>query len=123
MSKHYNTLGSRFFCTKCGKEGIPIQRKKGQERESGHLKKLYCIYCGEEVNHVEIKEDNPAYTLEDFKEEFELGRFEEGQRSAMGDLSLCSKLDCPYNKDGKCWNSNYSTDCPYRPSREVIDNG
>ena len=98
-----NISQSRFFCTKCGREGIPIQRKKGQERESGHLKKLYCLFCGEEVNHVEIREDSP-YTVEDFQEEFKLGRFEEGQRSAMGDLILCSKLDCPFNKDGSLRN-------------------
>ena len=29
MPKHYKVTPSRFFCTKCGKEGIPIQRKKG----------------------------------------------------------------------------------------------
>ena len=42
MSRVYNTTQSKFFCTKCGKEGIPVQRKCGQDREGGHLKKLSC---------------------------------------------------------------------------------
>ena len=60
MAKTYSTTSSRFFCTQCGREGIPIQRKKGSQKERGHLKKLYCIYCNEQVNHVEIKENKLA---------------------------------------------------------------
>ena len=55
MPKVYQMKTSRFFCTKCGREGLPVHRKKGQERKGGHLKKLYCIYCKEEVNHIECK--------------------------------------------------------------------
>ena len=47
---------STFTCTVCGKEGIPIGRKQNSQREFGHLKKIYCIYCKEETNHVEIRE-------------------------------------------------------------------
>lgn len=114
-------LGSRFFCTQCGNEGIPVQRKQGQERSSGHLKKLYCIYCKEEVNHVEIKE-NDNYTYEDFREEYELGRFKEGNRENLNDLIVCNCDTCPFNKDGKCWNANYTYDCPHRPALEVDGN-
>ena len=70
---------SRFFCTKCGREGIPILRKKGQLREPGHLKKLFCIYCQKVVNHAEIREIG-GYTEEDFRQEFESGLFKNGQR-------------------------------------------
>ena len=45
-----------FKCTVCGKEGIPISRKQSNQRESGHLKKIYCIHCKKETNHVEIRE-------------------------------------------------------------------
>ena len=41
MARNYQITQSRFFCTKCGREGIPVHRKKGQQREGGHLKKLY----------------------------------------------------------------------------------
>ncbi len=69
---------SDFYCTCCGKKGLPVQRKKGQEREKGHLKKLYCIFCNKEINHVEIKPDG-RYTLEDFQMEYEYGNFDEQQ--------------------------------------------
>jgi len=105
-----NMSQSRFFCTECGKEGVPIMRKMGQQRESGHLKKLYCIYCQKEVNHVEIKELG-NYTLEDFKKEFEAGRFVNGQRQPLAECT-CSK--CPFNINSHCWNSNRSEDCGHR---------
>ncbi len=47
---------STFKCTVCGKEGIPISRKQSNQREFGHLKKIYCIHCKKETNHVEIRE-------------------------------------------------------------------
>ena len=108
---------SRFFCTHCGKEGIPVIRKKGQERKSGHLKKLYCLYCKDEYNHVEIKTAGD-YSYEDFLEEFNAGRFVDGNRSTIEELMGCSKIDCPYNKNGKCWNSNNSANCPHQPKKE-----
>lgn len=114
-------LPSHFYCTKCGKEGIPVQRKIGQERETGHLKRLYCIYCNEETNHAEIKE-NGIYTYEDFQEEFSLGRFKDGNRDALSDLMLCSNEKCQFNRDGRCWNANYSYNCKHRPKKEGVDN-
>lgn len=68
---------SDFYCTKCGHKGIPVIRTK--EKEPGHLKKLFCLYCQEETNMVEIKQ-NGKYTLEDFLVEFNNGNFEDGQR-------------------------------------------
>ena len=44
-----------FYCLNCGKKGIGLMRKYGAQRESLHRKKLYCIYCKEEVNHIECK--------------------------------------------------------------------
>ena len=70
---------SKFFCTKCGHEGLPIMRPKGHRREPGHLKKLYCPYCKEVVNHAEVREIG-GYTEEDFRQEFESGIFKNGQR-------------------------------------------
>lgn len=79
MTKTYETESSKFYCTKCGNEGVPIIRKKGQLRKGGHLKRLYCIYCREIINHVEINSTND-YTLQDFKTEFENGVFVDGIR-------------------------------------------
>lgn len=75
-----NTIMSEFFCTQCGCKGIPVWRKKGKEREAGHLKRLFCLKCNKETNHIEIKPDN-SYTYLDFKIEYEYGNFtEEGNR-------------------------------------------
>ena len=71
---------SKMFCTKCGREGIAVPRKIGKYREAGHLKKLYCLNCGVQTNHVEIKSFT-KYSYEDFKTEYEYGNFtEEGIR-------------------------------------------
>ena len=72
---------SNFYCTKCGKQNIPIQRNDGREREGGHLKALWCLFCNERVNAVEIKEMDTNYTYNDFLNEFNLHNFdEEGNR-------------------------------------------
>lgn len=70
---------SDFYCTCCGHKGIPIVRKAGKEKEPGHLKKLFCLYCGEEQNMVEVK-TNGKYTLEDFEIEYNGGNFVNGER-------------------------------------------
>jgi len=69
---------SEFYCVKCGKRGMPCFRNKGQKREKGHLKKLYCIYCNDTINHIEIKPDE-RYSFEDFKMEYEYGNFNDKQ--------------------------------------------
>lgn len=105
---------SDFYCTKCGNKGIMVARPHNRYREGGHLKKLYCLTCKEETNHCEIRPFG-QYTLADFREEFELGRFVDGNRIPTNELLKCSKSECKYNKNGRCWNSNHSFDCEYRP--------
>lgn len=122
MKNYTKACQSRFFCTKCGNEGIPIFRKQGKIREAGHLKKLYCMYCKEEINHAEIREIG-GYTYEDFLEEFESGRFIDGKREEIKDLLECSCSSCPFNKNNKCWNSNYSINCGHRIEKGVDSNG
>ena len=70
---------SDFYCTQCGNKGIPILRKKGKEKEPGHLKKLYCLCCKDDVNMAEVKY-NGKYSLEDFLIEFKGGNFINGNR-------------------------------------------
>ena len=71
-----NILTSRFFCTQCGKETISIARTKGKQRESGHLKKLYCLNCKKENNCVEIRGLFDDYNIEDFYFEFTNNNFD-----------------------------------------------
>ena len=108
------TTISEFYCVECGKKGIPIARKLGAQREAGHLKSLWCVYCQKQTNHAEIRPFG-TYTVENFKEEFELGRFVNGHKYPIADLIDCTKIECPYNKDGKCWNSNDSYKCGHKP--------
>lgn len=64
----------QFYCTKCGNKGLAVWRSKASQRGKGHLKKLYCVHCKEEVNHYE------CYNLQDeekFLRKFENGEFEE----------------------------------------------
>lgn len=59
-----------FYCINCGNKGISLQRRTGFRHADNHRKKLYCIYCKTECNHIECK------TLADeikFKEDFENG--------------------------------------------------
>lgn len=108
-------LTSHFYCTYCGKESFPIIRKKGQLREPGHLKKLFCIHCKKETNQAEVYPKG-TYTYEDFLKEFSLGRFIKGDRVPIGELLGCSLNNCSYNCNGKCWNANKSYKCEYRKS-------
>lgn len=61
-----------FYCLKCGKLGIPIMRQRGHEHGKYHRKKLYCIFCKEEVNHMECRTDEE---VREFKDAFERGEF------------------------------------------------
>ena len=66
---------SDFYCTCCGQKGIKILRG-GNKRESGHLKKLWCLHCRKETNHVEVKYYT-HYDLKDFNLEYNYGNFDE----------------------------------------------
>lgn len=68
-----------FYCIKCGNRGIDLMRKQGHQHKKFHRKKLYCIHCKTEVNHVECKN---AEDVAIFKEQFANGDFiEECQES------------------------------------------
>lgn len=64
-----------FYCVKCGNRGIPIARNEAAQRGKGHLKKLYCIHCKQEVNHYECYSEQDVAK---FKMKFERGDFENG---------------------------------------------
>lgn len=74
---------SEFYCTGCGNKAMPIQRKESKLKKSGHLKKLYCIYCRREMNCCEIRPYSNSYILENFRNEFESGVFINGLRNGV----------------------------------------
>ena len=117
MARRYNMCDpSDFYCTSCGQKNmLTVSRKQGQAREPGHLKKLFCFNCKEEVNHAEVRPMIMTYTYEDFQEEFESGRFVDGQRVPITELFSCTCDNCPFNVNGKCWNANNSAQCKHKP--------
>lgn len=87
-----NIIGHEFYCTKCGKKGIPVVRQKGKERELGHLKALWCLNCKTEVNHVEINPNSENYTYQDFMLEFNNNNFDENGNRILTIGQLKNKL-------------------------------
>lgn len=56
----------RFFCTNCGREGLPLARKTGHQHQKGHLKNLYCPWCKGEYNHWECHDDEEVAKFKEF---------------------------------------------------------
>ena len=75
MDSRNMILDHEFYCTCCGKKGIPICRDGRKIKEKGHLKKIYCINCQREVNHVEVVEQS-KYNKAVFIDEFKSGNFD-----------------------------------------------
>ena len=59
-----------FYCLNCGKKGIPLLRDRSHLHSKNHRKVLYCPFCNETVNHLEVANMEEA---EKFKEDFENG--------------------------------------------------
>lgn len=45
---------SDFYCLGC-KHKITLPRLHGRTKEKFHLKKIHCVHCKEEVNHLEVR--------------------------------------------------------------------
>jgi hypothetical protein len=74
-------ISSELWCISCGKRGIPIIREKGKQREAGHRKAMYCIYCKSTVNHIETRNEEEARK---FREDFAAGMYrEEAEKSIL----------------------------------------
>ena len=63
-----------FYCLKCGQKGIPLARKEGRQHKSFHRKKMFCVFCKEEINHIECKN---YLEVEEFKENYKTGVYED----------------------------------------------
>ena len=72
-----------FYCLLCGNKGIPIARKRSILMESLHRKKLYCVNCKTEVNHIECRTDRE---VKEFKKNFAEGIYKE---EALNSLVHC----------------------------------
>ncbi len=69
-----------FYCINCGHKGIPLQRKKNKLKEKFHRKQLFCPFCNQTVNHVEIR--NPEEEQE-FLENFRNGVYKDEAEESL----------------------------------------
>ena len=84
-----NFLVNDFYCVECGNKGICLPRKNGKYREAGHLKKIYCVKCKKQVNHVEIR-SHGDYDLNDFMLERKYHNFDnDGNRKESYKIFRC----------------------------------
>ena len=88
MAKHSRGMRKykthEFYCISCGQKGIDLMRKQGYQHEKFHRKKLYCIYCKKEVNHIECK---TLEEVEEFKINFENGVYKEEAEESISYIS------------------------------------
>ena len=63
-----------FYCMRCGQKGVPIARRDSHNHSKHHRKKLWCPWCGMEVNHIECR---TTQEVEEFKEKFNAGEYKE----------------------------------------------
>ena len=70
----------RFFCLNCGNEGIPLIRKNNHFYGKFHRKKLYCLHCKLEVNHMECRSEEE---IQEFKENFANGDYIEEAKESI----------------------------------------
>lgn len=61
-----------FYCIKCGNKGLPIIRTNNRLKEKFHRKKLYCLHCKQEINHIECR---TFEEVEEFKKRFTNGEY------------------------------------------------
>lgn len=45
---------STFICPDCGKS-VPLPRIYGRQKEHGHIKNIYCPFCKESKQFMEIR--------------------------------------------------------------------
>ena len=69
-----------FYCLKCGNKGIPLARRRSLQHEKFHRKKLYCIYCKTEVNHIECRNEKE---VRKFKADFAAGVYENEAKESI----------------------------------------
>ena len=77
---HNKFVIHNFYCINCGNRGIELYRNRGYQYGKGHRKKLYCIHCQAEVNHIECKTPEEEY---EFKKNFENGVYKNEAEESM----------------------------------------
>lgn len=69
-----------FYCVNCGNKSIPLARAGNKRKGKGHRKRMYCPTCQHTVNHIECRD---IYEVEEFREDFENGAYEDEARAEL----------------------------------------
>lgn len=64
---------SSFYCPKCGKKAMDLPRPRSLTRQAFHRKKLYCPWCRETYNCIEVRNE---IERQDFIADWEDGVYE-----------------------------------------------
>lgn len=80
MARRRGYAEHSFYCVACGNKGIPIQRPQGFKHVTMHRKKLYCMFCKQEVNHIECKTFDE---VQEFRENFENGVYKDEAEESL----------------------------------------
>ena len=81
--------GHKFFCIKCGKESIPLFRKSQLCKEKFHRKRLWCPWCKQEINCIEVRNDQEK---QEFLDLFQGGFFAEEAQECVEFIAQEAKL-------------------------------
>jgi len=72
MGKAVKMETSKLICEECGTEML-IPRKRGQRREKGHVKHMYCYKCKETTAFIEgVAKDDTMQFWEDWQEKSDI---------------------------------------------------
>ena len=88
MAKRQVTVVHDFYCMNCGHKSISLARKRGKLHSKFHRKKMYCPYCGNVVNHIEVRNELEEYEI---KEMIENGDYVEEAQESMEFIEQESK--------------------------------
>ena len=72
MAKSKATDFHDFYCIHCGNKSMTLPRLRSHQHSKLHRKKLWCIHCKQEFNHIEVKNDQDYI---EFMDNFKAGEY------------------------------------------------
>lgn len=70
---------SDFYCLNCGNK-VVVPRSRSFQKEQFHRKRLWCIKCKVEVNHVQVRNEAEK---EEFLKQFAEGAFAQEAKESI----------------------------------------
>ena len=83
-----------FYCINCGKKAMDLPRKTCHKHKKLHRKKLYCPWCKQDINCIEISNEEEKIK---FIEDFNKGLFKEEALESIKKSNGCDKYEYIHN--------------------------